>query len=175
MAERLILNESIEKVLYARPSVGGSIGEEIMDKDRIKGSAKEIKGKIKEVTGKVLGDAKLESEGKAEQAAGRDPECCRRRQRHAQREVTTTSGFLLPGAPCFVLQPLQPHSSAGRPRTADAIARGAAPGLHHPDNRNSDVFLVRSESHQHRSSQTANRMAQIDPKQSVQETNFWDA
>ena len=37
------------------------------------------------------------------------------------------------------------------------------------------MFLVRSESHQHRSSQTANRMAQIDPKQSVQETNFWDA
>jgi len=71
MAERLILNESIEKVLYARPSVGGSIGEEIMDKDRIKGSAKEIKGKIEEVTGKVLGDAKLESEGKAEQAAGK--------------------------------------------------------------------------------------------------------
>ena len=42
-----------------------------MDKDRIEGSAKEIKGKIKEVAGKVLGDAKLEFEGKAGQAAGK--------------------------------------------------------------------------------------------------------
>src|SRR5580704_2552661 len=46
-------------------------GEHIMDKDRIAGSAQEIKGKIKEVAGKVLGDAKLESEGKADQAAGK--------------------------------------------------------------------------------------------------------
>jgi uncharacterized protein YjbJ (UPF0337 family) len=42
-----------------------------MDKDRIEGSAKEIKGKIKEVAGKVLGDAKLETEGKADQAAAK--------------------------------------------------------------------------------------------------------
>jgi uncharacterized protein YjbJ (UPF0337 family) len=42
----------------------------IMDKDRIAGSAQEIKGKIKEVAGKVLGDAKVESEGKADKAAG---------------------------------------------------------------------------------------------------------
>ena len=42
-----------------------------MDKDRIKGSAKEIKGKAKEVVGKVLGDAKLESEGKTDRAAGK--------------------------------------------------------------------------------------------------------
>jgi uncharacterized protein YjbJ (UPF0337 family) len=40
--------------------------EEIMDKDRIEGSAKEIKGKTKEIAGKMLGDAKLESEGKAD-------------------------------------------------------------------------------------------------------------
>jgi uncharacterized protein YjbJ (UPF0337 family) len=45
--------------------------EEIMDKDRIEGSAKEIKGKTEEVAGKMLGDAKLESEGKADQAAGK--------------------------------------------------------------------------------------------------------
>jgi uncharacterized protein YjbJ (UPF0337 family) len=45
--------------------------EEIMDKDRVEGSAKEIKGKAKEVAGKVLGDAKLESEGKTDQAAGK--------------------------------------------------------------------------------------------------------
>jgi uncharacterized protein YjbJ (UPF0337 family) len=42
-----------------------------MDKDRIEGSEKGIIGKIKEVAGKVLGDAKLESEGKADQAAGK--------------------------------------------------------------------------------------------------------
>ena len=42
-----------------------------MDKNRVEGSAKEIKGKTKEVGGKVLGDAKLESEGKADQAAGK--------------------------------------------------------------------------------------------------------
>jgi len=45
--------------------------EEIMDKDRVEGSAKEIKGKTKEVAGKVLGDAKLESEGKTDRAAGK--------------------------------------------------------------------------------------------------------
>jgi hypothetical protein len=37
------------------------LDDEIMDKDRVEGSAKEIKGKTKEVAGKVLGDAKLES------------------------------------------------------------------------------------------------------------------
>ncbi|HXN88840.1 MAG TPA: CsbD family protein [Methylocella sp.] len=42
-----------------------------MDKDRVEGSEKGIIGKIKEVAGKVLGDAKLESEGKAEQATGK--------------------------------------------------------------------------------------------------------
>jgi len=42
-----------------------------MDKDRIKGSVKQAKGTIKEVTGKVTGDAKLESEGKADKVAGK--------------------------------------------------------------------------------------------------------
>lgn len=42
-----------------------------MDKDRVEGSAKEIKGKAKEVAGKVLGDAKLESEGKADKVEGK--------------------------------------------------------------------------------------------------------
>lgn len=42
-----------------------------MDKDRIKGSAQQTKGKVKEVAGKLMGDAKLESEGKAEKAAGK--------------------------------------------------------------------------------------------------------
>jgi len=68
--------------------------EEIMDKDRIEGSAKEIKGKTKEVAGKMLGDAKLESEGKADQAAGRIQNG---RQRHAQGEVTAAARFPLAG------------------------------------------------------------------------------
>ena len=42
-----------------------------MDKDRIKGSAQQAKGTVKEVAGKVTGDAKLESEGKADKAAGK--------------------------------------------------------------------------------------------------------
>lgn len=42
-----------------------------MDKDRIEGAEKGIVGKIKEVAGKVLGDTKVESEGKADQAAGK--------------------------------------------------------------------------------------------------------
>ncbi len=36
-----------------------------MDKDRIEGSAKQVKGAVKETIGKVVGDAKLEAEGKA--------------------------------------------------------------------------------------------------------------
>jgi uncharacterized protein YjbJ (UPF0337 family) len=42
-----------------------------MDKDRIEGSAKQAKGTIKEAAGKALGDAKLESEGKADKTAGK--------------------------------------------------------------------------------------------------------
>jgi uncharacterized protein YjbJ (UPF0337 family) len=43
----------------------------MVDKDRIEGAAKQAAGGVKKVAGKVLGDAKLESEGKAEQAAGK--------------------------------------------------------------------------------------------------------
>lgn len=42
-----------------------------MNKDRIQGSAEQAKGKIKETVGKVTGDAKLQSEGKADQIAGK--------------------------------------------------------------------------------------------------------
>jgi uncharacterized protein YjbJ (UPF0337 family) len=45
--------------------------ENIMDKNRVEGSAKVIRGKTREIAGKVLGDAKLESVGKADQAAGK--------------------------------------------------------------------------------------------------------
>ncbi len=42
-----------------------------MDKDRIEGSANQAKGAIKEAVGKVTGDAKLQSEGVADKAAGK--------------------------------------------------------------------------------------------------------
>ncbi|MBU4530412.1 MAG: CsbD family protein [Hoeflea sp.] len=41
-----------------------------MDKDRVIGSAKVIKGKVKQAVGKTVGDAKLETEGKAEKIEG---------------------------------------------------------------------------------------------------------
>jgi uncharacterized protein YjbJ (UPF0337 family) len=42
-----------------------------MDEDRIKGSAQQAKGAVKESAGKVLGDKKLETEGKTDKAAGK--------------------------------------------------------------------------------------------------------
>ena len=42
-----------------------------MDKDRIKGSAKQVKGAFKKLVGKATGDAKLEAEGKADKTAGK--------------------------------------------------------------------------------------------------------
>ena len=42
-----------------------------MDKDRVKGSAEQVKGALKETAGKVLGDKKLETEGKTEKAVGK--------------------------------------------------------------------------------------------------------
>ena len=37
-----------------------------MDKDRVKGSTEQAKGTVKDTVGEVLGDSKLETEGKAE-------------------------------------------------------------------------------------------------------------
>jgi uncharacterized protein YjbJ (UPF0337 family) len=42
-----------------------------MDKDRIAGVAKEIKGSVKETIGKAVGDAKLQSDGKADKVEGK--------------------------------------------------------------------------------------------------------
>lgn len=42
-----------------------------MDDDRIEGAAKTTGGKIKEGLGKLVGDGKLEGEGKADQAEGK--------------------------------------------------------------------------------------------------------
>lgn len=42
-----------------------------MNKDRIEGAAKQAKGTVKETVGKVLGDAKLQAEGKSDKAEGK--------------------------------------------------------------------------------------------------------
>jgi len=42
-----------------------------MDKDRMIGSAKQMKGAVKSAVGSILGDAKLEAEGKLDQAEGK--------------------------------------------------------------------------------------------------------
>jgi uncharacterized protein YjbJ (UPF0337 family) len=43
----------------------------MMDKDRVKGTARQAKGSVKETWGKATGDAKTEAEGKADKAEGR--------------------------------------------------------------------------------------------------------
>lgn len=42
-----------------------------MDSDRIIGTAKQAKGAVKEAAGKILGDAKLNAEGKADKIEGK--------------------------------------------------------------------------------------------------------
>jgi uncharacterized protein YjbJ (UPF0337 family) len=42
-----------------------------VDKDRIAGAAKAIKGSVKEAVGTVVGDVKLQSDGKAERTEGK--------------------------------------------------------------------------------------------------------
>ena len=42
-----------------------------MDKDRIEGAAKKLKGDVKEGVGKATGDAKLQTEGKADKVEGK--------------------------------------------------------------------------------------------------------
>ncbi|MBK1672453.1 general stress protein CsbD [Ectothiorhodospira shaposhnikovii] len=42
-----------------------------MNKDQVKGRAKEVTGKVKEVTGRIVGNEKLEGKGKIQQAAGK--------------------------------------------------------------------------------------------------------
>jgi uncharacterized protein YjbJ (UPF0337 family) len=42
-----------------------------MDEDRIAGAAKEFKGSVEETIGKAVGDAKLQSDGKADKVEGK--------------------------------------------------------------------------------------------------------
>ena len=54
-----------------RAAIASARKANVMDKDRVIGSAKVIKGKAKVAVGKAIGDAKLESEGQAEKAKGK--------------------------------------------------------------------------------------------------------
>ncbi len=42
-----------------------------MDKDRIEGIGKQAKGAVKDAAGKVIGDSKMQAEGKADKAEGK--------------------------------------------------------------------------------------------------------
>jgi uncharacterized protein YjbJ (UPF0337 family) len=42
-----------------------------MDKDRVSGTAKQVTGSVKEAAGKLVGDSKMQSEGKAEKIVGK--------------------------------------------------------------------------------------------------------
>ena len=42
-----------------------------MNKDQVKGRVEQVKGSVKEATGKVVGNEKLEAEGKIDKAAGK--------------------------------------------------------------------------------------------------------
>lgn len=43
----------------------------MVDRDRIEGSGRKIGGDLKEGAGRILGDSKLQAEGRADQAAGK--------------------------------------------------------------------------------------------------------
>jgi uncharacterized protein YjbJ (UPF0337 family) len=42
-----------------------------MNKDRMAGAVREAKGSVKETIGKAIGDAKMQSDGKAEKTEGK--------------------------------------------------------------------------------------------------------
>ena len=64
-----------------------------MDKDRIVGSGKQIKGAVKQAVGKAVGDAKLESEGKADRIKGkfRTPSAASKTRSKANSHTATAS------------------------------------------------------------------------------------
>jgi uncharacterized protein YjbJ (UPF0337 family) len=59
------------KVRNLLPAASGAQGESAMDKDRILGAAKEVKGAAKVAIGRAMGDAKLQSDGKADKVEGK--------------------------------------------------------------------------------------------------------
>ena len=42
-----------------------------MNKDQVKGRVEQVKGSVKEATGKVVGNGKLEAEGKIDKVTGK--------------------------------------------------------------------------------------------------------
>jgi uncharacterized protein YjbJ (UPF0337 family) len=56
---------------FSRSGVCSKLEDEIMDKDRVVGSAKQVKGAVKQSVGRAVGDAKLESEGQADKVEGK--------------------------------------------------------------------------------------------------------
>jgi uncharacterized protein YjbJ (UPF0337 family) len=68
---RIDCHEGVDGPRLFRPRLLRLTEDFPMDKDRIAGAAKEAKGSIKEAAGKVMGDSKLQAEGKADKAAGK--------------------------------------------------------------------------------------------------------
>lgn len=64
-------NDLPRECLLLVASIRVSSQENVMDKNRIKGSATRMGGKIKQAAGDVTGDSKLQSEGKMDQAKGK--------------------------------------------------------------------------------------------------------
>ena len=56
---------------FAATAMVHQLQELDMDKDRVKGSAKQAKGAVKDAVGKMTGDAKLRASGKADKMAGK--------------------------------------------------------------------------------------------------------
>jgi uncharacterized protein YjbJ (UPF0337 family) len=71
--------------------------EEIMDKDRVAGSAKQVKGAVKQAVGKAVGDAKLESEGKADKLEGKVQNAIGSIKETVLSENSIRPGFVLRG------------------------------------------------------------------------------
>jgi uncharacterized protein YjbJ (UPF0337 family) len=42
-----------------------------MDKDRVSGAAKQVTGSVKQAAGKLVGDSKMQSDGKADKLVGK--------------------------------------------------------------------------------------------------------
>ena len=54
-----------------------------MDKDRIAGVGQQLIGAVKQVAGKLVGDAKLQADGKTDQVKGKPKRQSRKREGHA--------------------------------------------------------------------------------------------
>lgn len=64
-------NDLLHQHLPLVTSTGVSSQEEVMNRDRIKGSVTRTGGKIKQAGGDMTGDSKLQNEGKMDQAKGK--------------------------------------------------------------------------------------------------------